>query len=272
MKRFFASIAVLIVATSLYAGDVAAFVDLGFSKDGKTYIFGQYGKTDGDFHGYAEIYTVDIKKNDFVSNGIFKTVDKSGKAGSQVFSNLKAKHTGYLDTYKLTPSDTKSLLYMREDGFKSGTEEIVFKDFENSTPSSEVYYNIRLVPLYEGKGSSTQSSFYIVAEKKSAAGKVLSRFVAGNPEISRKGVVGYTIDRIYTSPDGKGFVFVVEKTVADKTGISIRYMVETVMVPREEPTKPASPTVSDTKPVTKPVADTTSSEPAIINPRPIMEK
>ena len=41
----------------------------------------------------------------------------------------------------------------------------------------------------------------------------------------------YAIERIYTSPDGKGFVFVVEKTVEDAAGTSIRYMVETVVPP-----------------------------------------
>lgn len=231
MKSIVATIAVLIAVISLYAGDVAAFVDLGFSRDGKTYIFGQYGKTDGNFHGYAEIYTVDVKKNDFVSRGVFKSVDKTGKSGSQVFANLKSKHQSFLDSYNLTPVGPKSLLYMREDDSKSGTEEIQFKDFETSTPSDEIFYTIRLVPLYEGKGAETRSSFYIVVEKKSASGKLLSRFVAGNPEIRRKGVTGYVIDRIYTSPDGNGIVFVVEKTVADATGISVRYMVETVLLP-----------------------------------------
>ena len=58
--------------------------------------------------------------------------------------------------------------------------------------------------------------------------------VAGNPDIQRKGVTGYAIDRIYTAPDGKGMVFVVEKTVEDSAGTSIRYMVETVALPDSE--------------------------------------
>ncbi len=231
MKRLFTTIAVLTVAVFAFAGDAAAFVDLGFSRDGKTYIFGQYGKTDGTFQGYAEIYTVDVKQNDFVSKGVFKTTDKSGKTGSEVFSQLKAKHKSFLDGYNLSPVDADSLLYMREDTSKSSAAEITFKDFESSTPTQEVSYTVRLVPMYEGSGKNTRSSFYIVAEKKTASGELLSRFVAGNPGIQRAGVTGYAIDRIYTSPDGKGFVFVVEKTVEDASGISIRYMVETVVPP-----------------------------------------
>ncbi len=241
MKRFFATVAVLAVAASLFAGDAAAFVDLGFSNDGKTYIFGQYGKTDGNFHGYAEIYTVDVRKNDFVSRGVFKTVDKDGKSGNEVFSGLKMQHKGFLDKYQPVPVGEKSMLYLREDSSKGSAEEIVFKDFEGSTPSADVFYSIRLVPMYEGRGGATRSSFYIVAEKKSGDGRVLSRFVAGNPEVRRKGVTGYAIDRIYTSPDGAGMVFVVEKTVEDQSGVSIRYMVETVALADSAKTVAPSP-------------------------------
>lgn len=240
MKRLFATIAVLVVALTAFAGDAAAFVDLGFSRDGKTYVFGQYGKTDGTFQGYAEIYTVDVKKNDFVSKGVFKTTDRSGKSGGEVFSRLKTRHQSFLDGYNLSPVGTDSLLYIRKDTSKASSEDIIFKDFDSSSPSEVVFYTIRLVPLYEGKGTSTKSSFYIVAEKKTASGTLLSRFVAGNPGIQRAGVTGYAIDRIYTSPDGNGFVFVVEKTVEDASGTSIRYMVETVVPPASGPAEPAS--------------------------------
>ena len=42
-------VCVLVAALSLayvFAGDVASFVDLGFTDDGKYYVFGQYGKID----------------------------------------------------------------------------------------------------------------------------------------------------------------------------------------------------------------------------------
>ncbi len=271
MKRLFATIAVLMMAVCTFAGDAAAFVDLGFSRDGKTYVFGQYGKTDGNFHGYAEIYTVDVKQNDFVSKGVFKTTDKSGKTGSVVFSKLQAKHKSFLDSYGLSPVDADSMLYMREDTSKGGSAEITFKDFESSTPVQEVVYTVRLVPLFEGSGANTKSSFYIVAEKKNLNGELLARFVAGNPGIQRAGVTGYAIDRIYTTPDGKGFVFVVEKRVEDATGISIRYMVETVIppataikkVPEAAPEVPATTTINPeptAAPAVEPVVPSETTE------------
>ena len=41
------------------------------------------------------------------------------------------------------------------------------------------------------------------------------------------------------SAAGKGFVFVVEKTVEDATGVSIRYMVETIVPPVAAKVSPA---------------------------------
>lgn len=56
----------------LAAGDAAAFVDLGFSKDGRTYMFAQYGSTDKTWRGFAEIYSVDIEKTIIPTAAVLK--------------------------------------------------------------------------------------------------------------------------------------------------------------------------------------------------------
>ena len=74
MKKLL-SVILAVAASSLllFAGDVANLVNLGFSPDGMTYAFGEYGITDQTYRSYAEIYIVDVAKNDFVKSGIFKT-------------------------------------------------------------------------------------------------------------------------------------------------------------------------------------------------------
>ncbi|MBQ3686583.1 MAG: DUF2259 domain-containing protein, partial [Treponema sp.] len=52
----------------------------------------------------------------------------------------------------------------------------------------------------------------------------------GNPQYERKGVSFYQIEKIFTDPSGKSIVFVIQKTVEDESGTSIRYMVETVRI------------------------------------------
>ena len=227
-KQLLCGITLLVAGLTAFAGDAAAFVDVGLSADGKTYVFGEYGKTDLNFQSYAEIYTVDIEKNDFVSGGVFRTnaskatASKSGKA---VYEELAAKASWFLSKYNCKPAAAENLLYVRED---AGKNEFVFKDFEGSTTERSVFYHINLVKNVLGSGKDCRSSFFISLEKQDEAGSVLSRYTVGSPEIRRKGVTGYKIDRIFSDKSGRNLVFIIEKTVEDETGTSIRYMVETI--------------------------------------------
>lgn len=231
MKRLVLSgLVFLAVGMSLFAGDAAAFVDLGISSDGKTYAFGEYGKTDKTFQGYAEIYTVDIAKNDFVNGAIFKTPASSAtgsKSGKTVFDELFDKAAWKLKSYDFKPAEVENLLYVRDDK-KAGESEIVFKDFEGSTVEQSVFYHIKLVKTCEGSGENLRSSFFITLEKKNGDGDVISRNIVGSPDIKRKKVTDYRIDRIFSDKTGRNLVFVVEKTLSDVNGSSIRYMVETI--------------------------------------------
>ena len=230
-KRLFVG-AFMLAAASFggFAGDVAAFVDLGLSSDGTTYVFGEYGKTDKKFQGYAEIYAVDIASNSFVDGGVFKTVPSSStasKSGKSVFEDLQGKASWYLKKYNLKQVSPKNLLYVCDET-KSPMSEIVFKDFDGSTSEKSVFYHIQLSKNVEGSGKNVSSSFYITMERKDEGGNVLGRNMVGSPDVKRKGVAEYKIDRIFSDDMRKNLIFVVEKTVKDDSGTSIRYMVETV--------------------------------------------
>lgn len=228
-KQFLGFIFIFTMGTLLFAGDAAAFVDLGISKDGKVYAFGQYGKVDKSFQGYAEIYTVDIEKNDWIDGGVFRTKPSNAtltKSGKSVFDSLYKKAEWSLKKYGLVPSTADNLLYVRQDN--SSSEKIIFKDFEGSTFEKNIYYHIDLIKNVEGVGINTKSSFFISLEKKDDNGNIISRNVVGNPDIKRKGVSGYSINRIFSDKSGRSLVFVIEKTVEDSSGTSIRYMVETI--------------------------------------------
>ena len=229
MKRqLLCGLALLTAGMLSFAGDAAAFVDMGLSSDGKTYIFGEYGRTDVSFLGYAEIYTVDIEKNDFVPGAVFKTAPSaatSSKSGRAVFEELNNKAAWILHKYDYKPVAAENLLYVRED---EGRNDFRFKDFEGSSAEQSIFYHVGVSVSVEGTGAACRSSFFISLTKENEAGKVLSRNVVGNPQIKRKGVSGYKVDRIFTDKSGRNLVFVVEKTMQDETGTSIRYMVETI--------------------------------------------
>ena len=189
MKKYILSVLLFASLCLAYAGDVAAYEDIGFSSDGKTYLYGQYGITDKDFQGYAEIYCVDVEKNDFLPKGVFKTnpsLATTGKSGISVYNLLKEKNANYINSFKATPVTINDILYLKPNDSKSSTESIVVTDFEHTTQENPITYKFTLVPFVEGKGKNLVSSFYIIVEKMDKDGKLLEKLVAGTPDIKRK--------------------------------------------------------------------------------------
>lgn len=230
MKRTLSLIFTLAVGISaVCAGDVASFVDKGFTEDGKYYIFGQYGKTDKKFQGWAEIYQVDIAGNDYVDKGVFKTKPSAvtaGKNGKDVYEALEAKSFYYFKNLPTKKANLDRVLYILDDVNKTGVDEIVFTDFTGSDIENRNVYHIKLEPTFYGSGKNLKSSFYIMLEKRDSESNVITSKKIGSPEIKRGGVVNYKIERIFCDDSGKNLIFVIEKTLQDDTGFSIRYMVE----------------------------------------------
>ncbi len=235
MKRvLFIILSFCIFCGTLYAGDVAVFDDIGFSADGKTYLFGQYGTTDKTFRGYAEIYAVDIASNSFKTNGIFRTnatEATAGKGGAVVYDELKKKNTSWLSSWKASPAEITEVLYIRPYNSKTVENEVVVRDFEHSSSANTIQYSFKLVPFKEGSGASVYSSFYITVEKKDSAGKLLGKLVAGSPDVKRRGISGYAIEKIMCDSTATKFVIVVEKISEEENAApSVRYMVETFVL------------------------------------------
>ena len=229
MKKALIAGFVFFAAGISFAGDAAAFKDIGFSNDGKIYVFGQYGKTDVKFQPYAEIYTIDVEKNEYVPGGVFKNLEpNSMRSGSQVYDELLAKHYTDLKRYDCKSACPDDVLYILENEKKKGVEEIEFKNYGDDVESKRLTYNVRLVPTFYGRGKDLRSSFYIDLKLRDNSGNVLRSYKVGSPDIKRSGVSDYKIVRIFRDEKKSGLVFVVEKIVEDSTGSSIRYMVETV--------------------------------------------
>lgn len=228
-KILFLFLTLSVACCAVWAGDVASFVDKGFTEDGKYYIFGQYGKTDKKFQGWAEIYQVDIAANDYADGGVFKTnpsVVTAGKNGKEVYEALEAKNFSYLKNIPAKKANMDHVLYILDDVNKTGTDEIVFSDFRGSDVEKRNTYHIQLIPTFYNSGKKLSSSFYIMLEKKDSSGNVITRQKIGSPDIKRRGVTNYKIEKIMCDDSEKNLIFVIEKTMEDDTGVSIRYMVE----------------------------------------------
>ena len=161
----------------------------------KTYIFGQSGKTDKKFQAWAEIYTVNVEKNDYVKNEVYKTEPSSQTvkiSGKKAFEELLSKTEWKRAKYNAKPGSAEELLYVREIENKNPTSEIIFKDFESSTEEQQIYYHVKLVPTFEGSGKNVKSKFYINLSKQDQDGNTLQSWKVGTPDFKRKGISSLT--------------------------------------------------------------------------------
>ena len=223
MRKLVILIVCAVSMAAIYAGDLANFVNLGFSADGSRFAFGQYGRTDGEYRAYADIFCVDVAKNDFVAGGRFSTApsaNTAGKDGRSVFLDLQSTAESFLGKQSILAAQQGRSLYVQAEN-EPNLKKISFRDFETGTE-----YTVTMYVLAEDSGSKVRSSFYLVAEMTDQAGNKTSKTI-GTPTLKRSGVGDYLIRRIVTDGTGKSLVFVVEKKQYEKNGDSARYMVET---------------------------------------------
>jgi predicted secreted protein len=225
--------AILALAASLWAGDTASFVDLGFSSDGRTYMFAQYGVQSGTLKPWADLFVVDVPRNNFVAGGkisyFHDTPVVAGQDGSGALYRIISRNASIADQYRIDFCRQGQPLYVSlENDNGSRGETIEFRDFESGD-----FYRASLVPFTEGSGSTLQSSFYIDLEKVSGNGSRRT-YTMGAPRLKRPLVVSYRIRKVMTAPrDGSSIIFVIEmkKQAAPGSDVDIRYMVETAKLP-----------------------------------------
>ncbi|MDR1128603.1 MAG: DUF2259 domain-containing protein [Treponema sp.] len=213
---------------SLRAGDVATFVDLGFSPDGKVFMFAQYGVQAATLRPWAELFAVDIARNNFVAGGrlsyVHDTAAVPGQDGAGAFYRLIGRNTSLADNHGINYLTQGHLLYVAlgGDALAPAGNPIEFRDFANGAS-----YKAALVPQTEGSGSSLRSSFYINFERVSGNGSRKS-YVAGSPQVKRPQVIEYRICKVVLDPRGYSAIFVIEQKIQSETGsgYDIRYMVE----------------------------------------------
>jgi len=224
-KTLFTLAAILFLGvTCLWAGDTATYVDLGFSPDGRTYMFAQYGVQLKTLKPWADLFIVDVNRNNFVSGGRISYVHDgavvSGQDGSGALYKLIAGNAVMAERYKINYCFQGQPLYIALDN--SSPEEAEFRDFENGAS-----YRATLVPSVEGSGASLKSSFYINLERtaKDGSRKV---YTVGTPQLKRPQIASYKIRKVMIAPRDGSMIIVIEMKRQEGSDFDIRYMVEAV--------------------------------------------
>lgn len=217
----------MVSAGALWAGDVASFVDLGFSENGKIYMFAQHGVDEHTLRPWSELYIVDVDRNDFVPGGrISYKHDKPvalGQDGSAALLRIVSYNTGIIQKYRTNFMRQGIPLFISlEDIRNPSGQTIDFRDFEHA-----VYYSASLKSVLYGNGANTQSSFYILFNSLNGRG-IKKTYRVGNPGIKRGGVTTYSIKKAIVNPERTSMILVIEMTVLNGNGADIRYMVEAI--------------------------------------------
>lgn len=228
MTRRIAAVAVaalILCSASLFAGDVATFVNLGFSEDSRTFMFAQYGIEDETTVPYAELYVVDVPENRFVPNGTlsasYDVPLSPGQDGSGALYNLLPTAGSLIERYDLNHLRQGRLVYLLVNG-QEPKSEISFRDFRSGNR-----YEVQLVQEERGEGETVRAAFHILLTVIRESGD-RQEYTVGLPDYFRDGVNRYQIRQILHAPNERGIVFVVEKITDTDSGREVRFMVETV--------------------------------------------
>jgi len=216
-----------VFAVPLWAGDSAVFVDLGFSPDGRTYMFGQYGVLSPSLRPWADIFIVDMASNNFVPNGrITHTQNepiRAGQDGSGILHQLLANNSAIINRYNVNTQNQGLPLYIsRDENPPPRGETIEFRDFVSGRS-----YRAQLVPTITGTGVNTRSQFHINLEVRQPNGQTRT-YTVGTPHFIRQRISSYNIKRVIIDSTGNSLIFVIEMRRVADNGHDIRYMVEAV--------------------------------------------
>ncbi len=223
--RAFLIVILFTVCGVLFAGDIAAFQNLGFSQDAKYFMFAQYGAAEKTSLPYAEVFVVDVAANRFVPGGMEKTTYNNpiepGVDGQGALFNLLADSADLKKRWGINHTLTGRLVYILLDGAEPKSQ-LEFRDFQDKKK-----YRITLVQSSSGSGSEVKSSFHLLVTVEEESGRFSSHTV-GLPDYWRKGVRRYRIKQVLLAPDDRSVIMVIEREEQDSTGLNIRYMVETL--------------------------------------------
>ena len=217
----------LICISALWAGDISVFVDLGFSPDGSTFMFGQYGVLSPSLRPWAEIYVVDVASNRFVQNGrasfTQNTPIRAGQDGSGILHQLVSSNSALSNRYNIDFQNQGLPLYIsRNENPPANADIIDFRDFLSGSN-----YTAHLVPTVTGSGQNTSSRFHINLRAVLANGQV-KNYTVGTPNFIRQRIAQYNIKRVLIDAGNNSIIFVIEMKRIAENGFDIRYMVEAV--------------------------------------------
>ncbi|MDA3937751.1 MAG: DUF2259 domain-containing protein [Spirochaetia bacterium] len=226
MRKIVVILVFLLSSSFIFSGDIAQYINLGFSSDSKYFMFGQYGISTEDTKAFAETYIVDVSKNDFITNGVnsrkFSEEILPGQDGLGALFTILEDSITVAGKIGINHISTGRVVYLLVNGAKP-KERLEFRDFYKDDA-----YTVTLVQESFGSDENISSTFHINLSVTDKQEKIRT-YTIGLPNYKRQNVLGYRIKQVVFTPSEEGLVFVIEKEFSGSQGKFIRYMVETLV-------------------------------------------
>ncbi len=216
---------IILTSANIFCGDVATFVNLGFSADSRYFMFAQYGIKHSNSGSFADLFFVDVADNVYAPHGqksvSYDRKTEPGTFGIGSLVNIIEENIALTTKYGIDHLKTGRILYHLMDGEKP-KDSIAFRDFISGDS-----YSVTLVQSASGDGKNVKSAFSISFTIRKTTG-ISKTYTVGHPNYQRPGVRSYKIRQILLSPDDKSLIFIMEKEEADTEGVNIRFMTEAI--------------------------------------------
>ena len=225
----------VMVCQAVFASDLATMENLGFSPNGRYFMFGQHVLLSQKGQARAEIGIVDVRKNVYVGGGRKKgswdVVMWPSQNSRGALYELIEIHYGLKERYGINHLIQGKLLYTRENGDSvpavatytgdKGGDALSFRDFQKGRE-----YSLTLNQDRRGNGESKNAAFYIDLEVKDNTGKN-SSYVIGRKGYYREGIDSYEVVRVWSNPAGDSLIIVLSRKSSKDY---VDYMIETLAV------------------------------------------
>ncbi len=226
MKKILVVVVFSLCTSFIFSGEIAQYINLGFSSNSKYFMFGQYGISSENTKAFAESYIVDVARNIFIKDGVSKQVfdDKilPGQEGLGGLLTILEKSADIIKKTGINHISTGRVVYLLVNG-EEPKERLAFRDFYKGDS-----YTVTLIQEKFGTENSVSSSFHINLSITDKMDRVKT-YTIGLPDFKRKDVTAYRIKQVLFTPSEEGIVFVIEKEMNGSKGKTIRYMVETLV-------------------------------------------
>ena len=213
---------ILLVTFAASAGDIARFVNLGFSPDSRYFMFGQFGISEKTSTPWAETYIVNVRANAFVPRGVQKVSSSQqvdpGSDGIGALFDAVADSQAQETLFRIHHVITGRMLYILVDG-ATAPDTVDFRDFQTGRSYE--------IALSQNPASGEAGASYALSISVTEKDGTIHTYRAGDPSLRRPGVKVYHIKEVILAPDNASLVFLIQKEQQDSRGNNIRYMIET---------------------------------------------